>query len=137
MKPLILAGIVSVVLALACYTMAFAAERRVRRVTGAVLGLLVLGVLLDLASAVCMVEGARGSLLTPHGIVGFSALGIMLVLLIVAARHRRRRGEEEVPAGLHAFFRIAYAVWVLAFLSGVAMVAAQGAAARRAALAVF
>jgi hypothetical protein len=136
MRPLIMAGIASVVLALACYTMAFASEQRVRRVTGAVLGLLVLGVLLDVASAVCMIAGAHGSLLTPHGVVGFTALGIMLVLTVLAARHRRRRPEADVPAGLHAFFRIAYALWVLAFLSGVAMVA-QAAAARRAALALL
>ena len=125
MKPLILAGIVSVVLALACYTMAFASEQRARRISGAVLGLLVVGVVLDLSSALFMIKGAQGSVLTPHGIVGFTALGIMVVLMALAARHRRRRGGAEVPAGLHAFFRIAYALWVLAFLSGVAMVAAQ------------
>jgi len=136
MKPLILAGVVSVVLALACYTMAFAAEQRVRRITGAVLGMLAVGVVFDLASAVFMISGSQGSVLTPHGAVGFTALGIMLVLVALAARHRWRRGEAEVPAGLQAFFRIAYAAWVLAFVSGVAMVAAQGAA-RRAATALL
>jgi hypothetical protein len=101
-------------------------------VTGAIVGLLVAGAALDLSSAILMVGGARGSVFTPHGVVGFTALGIMLALVALAARHRWRGGETDVPPGLHAFFRIAYVLWVLAFLSGVLSVAAQGMARRAA-----
>jgi len=125
-KPIILAGIASVVLALACYTIAFVSEQRRRRVDGMVLGFLALGVLFDLGSALFMILGAKGRVLTPHGVVGFTALGLMLV---VTAWALRLRGSAEVTASFDAFFRIAFGAWVVAFVSGVVMVGAQRAAA--------
>ncbi len=128
MKPLIMAGVLLVVLALLAYTIGIAIEQRGRRITRAVLGALVAGVLLDLAATSCMIVGTRRSPLTPHGLLGFSALFAMVAFTVVATGHRRRSGNAEVPASLHVFARLAYVFWVIAFVSGAAHVAAQRAA---------
>ena len=136
MKPLIMAGVSLVVLALVAYTTGIAMEQRRRRITGAVLAALVVGVLLDLGATVCMVLGTRRSPLTPHGLLGLSAILVMVGFVVAAAGHRRRKGEAEVPSPLHLFARLAYAFWVIAFVSGAAQVAVQRAA-RPAALPPF
>jgi len=123
-----MAGVLLVVLALVAYTIGIATEQRRRRIGGAVLGLLVTGVLLDLAATSCMVLGTRRSLFTPHGLIGLSALGVMVAFALAAAGHRRRKGDALVPGWLHVFARLAYAFWVIAFVSGAAHAAAQRAA---------
>lgn len=134
MKPIILLGISLVVLALGCYTIGFVTEQRDRRISAGVLGFLVVGVVLDLTATLCMILGTSRSLLTPHGLIGFSALAAMLALTVVAARHRGRNADAEVSGWLHTFARLAYGFWIVAFVSGAALVAAQRAAARHAAL---
>ena len=134
MKPLIMAGVSLVVLALVAYTIGITIEQRRRRITGAVLGVLLAGVLLDLAATSCMVMGTQRSLLTPHGLLGLSALFAMVAFVVAAAVYRRRKGEAEVPNSLHLFARLAYAFWVIAFISGAAHVVAQRAARQAARL---
>lgn len=133
MKTLVLVGIVVVVLALAAYTAGIVALLRARRANRKALGLLSTGVVLDFVSTGCMVEAAESSLLTPHGIVGFSALGGMIVLTVLAWRHRLRRGEEPLPDWLRTLARFAYGWWVVAFFTG-AGVAMSRRGVRQAAL---
>ena len=37
-------------------------------------------------------------------------------------RHRRLQGERDVPRGLHLYSRLAYVYWVVAFVTGGALV---------------
>lgn len=121
MKTVVLVGIVVVVLALAAYTAGIVALLRSRRATARAVGYLSAGVALDLVSTGCMVAAAEGPLLTPHGIVGFSALGGMIVLTVLAWRLRLGRGEEDLPVWVRALARLAYAWWVVAFFTGAGM----------------
>lgn len=122
MTPLLRAGVSTVVLALAGYTVGVVTEQRARRVTRRALTFLVVGVVLDVTATVCMILGA-GKVLTLHGLLGYSALAGMLVETVLAGRYRLRSGDREVPRWLHLFTRGAYAWWVVAFISGGLLVA--------------
>jgi len=122
MTPLLRAGVSTVVLALAGYTVGVVTEQRARRVTRRALTFLVVGVVLDVTATVCMILGA-GKVLTLHGLLGYSALAGMLVETVLAGRYRLRSGDAEVPRWLHLFTRGAYAWWVVAFISGGLLVA--------------
>lgn len=123
MNPILMAGVVIVQLALLSYTVGVILEQRGRRVTPVVLVFLTAGVVLDITATACMMFGTTKSLWTLHGILGYSALAAMLVDTVRIWRHRLRAGEAEVPKGLHLFSRYAYLWWVVAYITGAALVA--------------
>lgn len=130
MKPWIQAGVGIVVLALACYTIGTAAHQRQQRVTPGVLRFLGLGLFFDIVATACMIAGSESRGVTLHGVLGFSALAGMLAETLLAFRHRRRQGDAPVGPRLLLYSRLAYAYWVLAFVSGGMLVAAAARAAR-------
>jgi hypothetical protein len=123
MNPILMAGVVIVQLALLSYTVGVVLEQRGRRVTPVVLAFLTAGVVFDITATACMMFGTTKSLWTLHGILGYSALAAMLVDTVRIWRHRLRAGEAEVPKGLHLFSRYAYLWWVVAYITGAALVA--------------
>jgi len=124
MTPLLRAGVTIVVLALASYTVGVVSEQRARRVTRRALAFLAFGVGLDITATICMILGS-GKVLTLHGLLGYSALGGMLLETMLATRHRLRLGDAEVARRLHLFTRAAYCWWVVAFVSGGLLVALE------------
>lgn len=123
MNPILMAGVVIVQLALLSYTVGVILEQRGRRVTRLVLVFLTAGVVLDISATACMMFGTTKSLWTLHGILGYSALAGMTVDTVRIWRHRLHAGEAEVPRGLHLFSRYAYLWWVVAYITGAALVA--------------
>jgi hypothetical protein len=123
MKPVLVAGAVVVVLAFVCYTVGILSEQRRRAISASGLRWLVAGVVFDVSATACMMAGATGTWFTPHGWLGYSALAGMATETVMAWRHRRAHGDSVVPARLHLYTRIAYAWWLVAFLSGGALVA--------------
>jgi len=123
LNPVLLAAVVIVQLALACYTIGIVLEQRGRRATPRVLGFLTLGVVFDVTATACMILGTERSLWTAHGFLGYSALAAMLADTTLVWRHHRRAGEAEVPKGLHLYSRFAYLWWVVAYITGAALVA--------------
>lgn len=124
MRPWIAAGVGLVVLALACYSIGTAAHQRELRVTSRALRFLSAGLLLDALGTVCIVLGTQSRGVTLHGVLGYSALAGMAVETALAWRHRRARGDQPVSKGLALWSRLAYAYWLIAFVSGGALVAA-------------
>lgn len=123
MNPILIAAVLIVQFALLCYTVGIVLEQRKRRVTAGVLGFLTAGVVFDVVATTCMILGSKRSLWTPHGFLGYSALAAMLVDTARIWGHRRRHGDGEVPKGLHLYSRFAYLWWVLAYITGAALVA--------------
>lgn len=115
-------GVTIVLLALSAYSVGVVSEQRSGRVTRRAAGFLLLGVLLDVTATVCMIIGS-GKMLTLHGVLGYSALGAMLVETVLAVRHRAHFGEAATPRWLHQYTRFAYGWWVVAFISGGLLVA--------------
>ena len=122
MNPILRTAVVVVQLALISYTVGVILEQRRRRVGPAVRRWLTTGVGFDVIATACMILGARRPLITPHGLLGYSALAAMLVDTIRLRRHARRHGDAEVPRGLHLFSRFAYLWWLVAYVTGGAMV---------------
>lgn len=122
MKPILIAAVTIVNLALVFYTIGIVKEQRCRRVTPGVLAFLTAAVLFDIAATTCMILGSR-RLITPHGFLGYSALLAMLADTVMLWRHHRRCGSGTVPPGLHLYSRFAYIWWLVAYLTGAVMVA--------------
>lgn len=134
MKPIVLAAVVIITLALVFYSVATGALQRSQRITNVVALFLTLGVTFDLAATLCMVVAAGYVRPTVHGALGITALLGMLVEVTMAWQHRLRFGPEiPVSSGKRLYALIAYAYWVIAFVSGGTMVVMSRRAARQAA----
>lgn len=122
MNPTILAGTILVQFALMFYAIGVVIEQRRKFVSTAVVRFLFLGVIFDITATACMMIGTSKSLFTLHGILGYSSLVAMVTDTILLIRHRQQKGEAPVPRPLHIYSRIAYIWWVLAYLTGAALV---------------
>ncbi len=120
MSPLLAAGIVTVFLALFAYSAGVLAVVRRRRITQRTATILTVGLALDATATACMFALSSGPI-TLHGWVGILALAIMAALVAFAWRHRRDHGDDPIPAWLHRYAWVAYLLWLVAFVMGVAL----------------
>ena len=121
MSPVILFGVVAINFALIAYTVGIIAVHRRRPSSPFVLRAFAVAVALDLVATSCMVAGSHQPWFTPHGVVGYLAL---LVMLVAVARLWGLRGQgpdAEISAGMRVFLRIAYVAWLIAYAIGVAL----------------
>jgi hypothetical protein len=121
-------AVLTVTLALTLYTIGTLKQQRTRRSTAAVRGWLSVGVVFDVAATALMIAASKSIAPTLHGVIGYSALALMIADTTLLWRHARARGEAEVSKGLHLFSRAAYGYWVLAYLTGGLLVMAERAA---------
>ncbi len=121
MKPVIMAGVIGVNLALICYLVGVITEQLRHKVTLAVLWLLTIGSILDIAATICMLVGTEQSAFTIHGIIGYSALAGMAVATILAWLQRQKTPDAPLRRGLHLYFRYAFIWWLITWGSGVVM----------------
>ncbi len=121
MSPVLLTGVITITLALVAYTLGIAGLLRRRAISGRILTFLTVGLVLDVVATACMTLLAGGFELTLHGVVGYLALGLMLVQVACAWRHYRRFAGDPVPEWLLRYTRTAYVLWFLAFVTGVAL----------------
>jgi hypothetical protein len=122
MNPTLRAAILIVNLALACYTVGTVLQQRGHRATRGVVSWLTAGVIFDIVATLGMIFGTDRSLWTLHGILGYSALTVMVIDTVRIWRHRLSLGDAEVPRGLHLYSRYAYLWWVVAYVTGAALV---------------
>jgi hypothetical protein len=125
MKPVLLAGTIIVQFALIFYAVGIIIEQRRKIVTRAVAQFLSLGVVFDITATLCMIAGTDRSLFTFHGILGYSSLVVMVTDTVLLLRHRSAKGEEQVTRGLHLYSRLAYVWWIVAYVTGAALVMAS------------
>jgi hypothetical protein len=133
MKPYTLIAVTIVTLALIAYTVGTIAQQRSRKVSGSVVGFLTVGVILDIVATVFMIIGS-GKVMSLHGLLGYSALAGMLAEVVIAWRWRASRGGAPITRGMALYSRLAYAYWVIAFLSGGLLVGMSRRAAQAVAL---
>lgn len=129
MNPILRAGVIIVNLALLSYSIGIIREQRRRQVTPGILAFLTVGVGFDVIATTCMILGTSRSLFTLHGFLGYSALAAMLTDTVLVWRQYRRHGSGSVPRGLHLYSRYAYSWWVVAYVTGAALVMASRAGA--------
>jgi uncharacterized repeat protein (TIGR03987 family) len=111
-------AIIVVTFALIFYSAGVITEQRKSAVSKWVLLFLTAGVLLDITSTTLMIVGSTNIPITVHGVIGYTALLVMLVDAVLIWRHRLIRGSIRVPRGLHIYTRVAYSWWVIAYIAG-------------------
>ena len=123
-----MAAVLTVTLALTLYTIGTVKQQRSRRSTLAVRSWLTTGVVFDIVATALMIVASKSLSPTLHGVLGYSALVLMLTDTILLWRHARRAGKAHVSRGLHVYSRVAYGYWVVAYFTGAALVMAEKAA---------
>ena len=67
-----------------------------------------------------MMAGTDKTYFTLHGIIGYSALLMMVVDAVLIWRHKIKEGAEAAfSKGLNIFSKVAYVWWLVAFFNGV------------------
>jgi len=123
MNSIILTGVITVQLALICYTIFILNEHKKRRAVNIVLYSLTIAVVLDMIATGCMMIGTDKAYFSLHGSIGYSALLMMLIDAVLIWRHKIKKGTEEAfSKGLNIFSKVAYAWWLVAFMNGVSNV---------------
>jgi len=125
LTPLRLAAVTTVTVALALYTAGAVSEQRSHRAGGVVRLFLTLGVVFDVTATVLMIIASGAEGITVHGVLGYSALALMLSDTLLLWRHWARHRAEPVGRGLHLYSRVAYLYWVVAYFTGAALVMAR------------
>jgi uncharacterized repeat protein (TIGR03987 family) len=118
MNSILIKAVCVVTIALIFYSIGVITEQRKGRISKNVLLFLTSGVLLDIASTTLMIIGSRKIPLTVHGIIGYSALAVMLIDTILIWRFWRKSGNSQVPGRLNLYTRFAYIWWVMAYIAG-------------------
>lgn len=122
MDPIRAAAVTTVTLALALYTVGALREQRTQRVDRRVRGFLTTGVVFDMIATALMIVASGAAGITVHGVLGYSALALMLTDTVLLWRHFRAHALAPVSRGLHLYSRVAYLYWVLAYFTGAALV---------------
>jgi uncharacterized repeat protein (TIGR03987 family) len=123
LKTLAIVAASIVTLALISYSIGIITEQRKRIVINRVLIFISIGVILDITSTTMMIIVSENSPFTLHGIMGYSSLTIMIIDAILLWRFRLKNGPDKVVSGaIHLYSRIAYILWVLAYITGSLMV---------------
>lgn len=113
-----------VIFALLSYSLSIITEQRKKLVTPFVLRFLSIGIILDITATIFMIIGSTKSSFSLHGILGYSSLAAMLLDTILIWRfHLASQQGTIVPARLHLYSRYAYSWWVIAFFTGLMLVA--------------
>jgi uncharacterized repeat protein (TIGR03987 family) len=118
MNPGLMRAVAVVTVALVFYSAGVITEQRKHSVSRLVLFFLTAGVLLDITSTSLMIAYSRKIPLTVHGVIGYTALTVMLIDAILIWRHRRKNGSNRVSRRLHLYTRLAYGWWVIAYIAG-------------------
>lgn len=123
MNPTLLAGIYIVNLALISYTTAIIIQRRKKLMTRNVMTFLTLGIIFDITSTICMIIGA-GHFITVHGVIGYSSLAGMIADTVSSYSLARKKGiNAPVSKAFNRWSGIAWLYWIVAYLTGVIIVA--------------
>ena len=119
MKTAAVIGSFIVMFALLFYSIGFLKVRKVNIVTTFILVFYTIGVSLDITATTFMIIGSTKGLFTIHGLFGYSALLGMLADTILLWRYNLKYGSsEQIRKPLHLYSQIAYAWWIIAFISG-------------------
>ncbi len=114
MKPILITGSTIVTFALVCYSAAFFIFHRKRQISGKVLLIQTIALTLDITATTLMIIGSENSPFTLHGMLGYSALAVMILDTIFFWSKR----ESEQLRGLLRYSTVAYTWWVLAYITG-------------------
>lgn len=124
MKPIAAAGAGLATIALIVYTIAFIFECRRKKADIAVTLLFSAGFGIDLTATLLMIMGSTKGMLTLHGALGYSALGMMCAQTVLLWVWRLKKGTAPaLPRTLDLLTRAAWGWWLIVYIAGGLLVA--------------
>ena len=118
MNPILIRAVIVVTFALVFYSVGVIMEQRKSFISWSIILFMTLGVACDISSTTLMIIGSRNIPFTLHGVLGYSALVLMLVETIFIWRHWIKKHQSPVSKKLGLYLRIAYTWWVIAYIAG-------------------
>jgi len=119
MSPVILAGVVMIHIAFILYSIFIYKEHKYKRATKGLLVFITSAVIFDISATVCMMIGVAEKYFTLHGVLGYTALAVMVTDAVFIWKHYNRFGSE-VPfsKALNRNSKLGYGLWLVAFFTG-------------------
>jgi len=119
MSYVIIAGVILIHIAFILYSVFIYKEHKYKRATKGLLIAITSAVIFDVSATVCMMLGVAEEYFTLHGILGYSALAVMVTDAIFIWRHYNKFGSE-VPfsKSLNRNSKLGYCLWLVAFFTG-------------------
>lgn len=119
MGYVIIAGVILIHVALIFYSVFIYKAHKYKRATKGLLLFITAAVIFDVSATICMMFGTVEEYFTLHGILGYTALLVMVTDAIFIWKHHSRFGSE-VPFS-NALIRnskLGYVLWLCAFFTG-------------------
>ena len=119
MSHVIIAGVILIHIAFILYSVFIYKEHKYKRATKGVVGFITVAVAFDISATVCMMIGTAEKYFTLHGVLGYTALAVMVIDAIFIWRHKTKYGSE-VPFSetLNRNSKLGYILWLFAFFTG-------------------
>ena len=119
MPIVIIAGVILIHIALVLYTIFIFKEFKYKRATRSLLKFITSAVILDILATSCMMIGTSKEYFTLHGILGYTALFLMIIDAILIWKHKMNHGSEVAfNTGLDRYSKFSYFLWIIAFGTG-------------------
>ena len=119
MSYVIISGVILIHIALVLYTVFIIKEHKYKRATKGLLVFITLAVTFDVSATVCMMIGTEKEFFTTHGILGYTALSVMVADAIFIWKHKSRHGSETpFSKALSRGSKFGYGLWLVAFFTG-------------------
>ena len=119
MSTIIIAGVIFIHIALVLYTIFIIKQYKHKRATKGVLGFITAAVIFDITATGCMMIGTVENYFSLHGILGYSALVVMVTDAIFIWKHKLNFGSDmPFSKTLNRNTRLGYGLWLLAFFTG-------------------
>lgn len=119
MSHVIIAGVILIHIAFICYSVFIYKEHKYKRATKGLLVFITTAVIFDVSATVCMMIGVAEEYFTLHGVLGYSALLVMVIDAVYIWKHYNKFGSE-VPFSktLNRNSKLGYVLWLIAFFTG-------------------
>ena len=123
MQPISIIGAFLITFALLLFGYGINLLQRFKLVSRGVLWFVFLGLVLDAAAIICMIQDFSDIPFTVHGVIGFLALFVMMVDFAWLLYHYKKYGAETtISKALFWYSSVAHGLWVLAYLIGILLV---------------
>jgi hypothetical protein len=119
MSYVIIAGVILIHIAFILYSVFIYKEHKYKRATKGLLAFITAAVIFDVSATVCMMVGTAEKYFSLHGILGYTALLVMVADAIFIWKHYNKFGSE-VPftKALNRNSKLGYVLWLIAFFTG-------------------
>jgi EamA domain-containing membrane protein RarD len=118
-KPVIVAAIIIVNLALISYTIFVIFAHKKKNAHNKVVFFITAGVICDITATICMIIGSENSPFSLHGIMGYTALLAMFIDAVSIWKHRIKfDSQTSFPKWLNIYSKISYSWWIIAYITG-------------------